>query len=95
MARVCPDCGARVISALRMPSADGHRLFDAHEVLDDRRAFAWVIVSGNAWLRTTLIDKYVYRQRLTLNQARDLADEYPHHLLHVHDDESEGDQCPG
>ena len=89
MARVCPDCGTPVISALRMPAADGHRLFDASEVRDDRRAFAWVIVSGNAWLRTALIDRYVYRQRLTENQARDLADEYPHHLLHVHESEDD------
>ena len=89
MARVCPDCGTPVISALRMPAADGHRLFDASEVRDDRRAFAWVIVSGHAWPRTAPIDRYADRQRLTDDQARDLADEYPHHLLHVHESEDD------
>lgn len=90
--RPCRDnCGQDVILAQRIPTGKW-RALDATPVTDDRMSFAMVLVGSQAWRRGDLLEHYVVSREISEDKARELVDTYPHHLLHVHDDESEGDQ---
>lgn len=87
--RSCESCGKPIVFGVRMPVGDGWRAFDAAEVTDDRRAFSWVLIEAKAWPRAHLMEHYTIYRGLSDGQARDLVDDYPHHLLHVHDREED------
>ena len=86
--RPCRDeeCGFPVIVAQRVAAAGKltWRVFDATPVTDDRRSFAHVLVGTQAWRRVDLIEHWHVTREISEEQARDLVDDYPHHLLHIH-----------
>lgn len=85
------DCDGLVIVAQRV-AGNGKltwRVFDAIPVTDDRRSFAHVLVGTQAWRRVDLVEHWHVTREIPEDQARDLVDDYPHHLLHVHDREDD------
>ena len=88
-------CGMDVIIAKRMPLYAGGpavwRALNADEVTDDRRSFAYVLVGTQAWRRVDLVEHWHVSQEISEEAARLLVDDYPHHLLHTHHTDDDGD----
>lgn len=88
--RPCDTCGELIFFAFS-PVSNSWRALTAEPVSDDRRAFSWVLIEAKAWPRAHLMEHYTIYRGLSDDQARDLVDDYPHHLLHIHPEESPDD----
>ena len=84
--RPCDSCGESIFFAFS-PVFESWRALTAEPVTDDRRAFALVVVNTQAWRRVDLLEHYLITKQVGEENARELVDTYPHHLLHVHDRE--------
>lgn len=82
--RPCETCGEDIFFALRAPIGGSWRALNAAPVTDDRKAFALVLIGHQAWRRVDLLEHYLVTREVTEEKARELADTYPHHLLHTH-----------
>ena len=65
--------------------------FSAYPADDMLRPFAWVLANGTAWQRTDLIEHYAVHREMGETAARELVEDYPHHLLHPTHHDDEGD----
>lgn len=92
--RPCDTCAGSIFFAQRVAGVGKlvWRAFDAAPVTDDRRAFAHVLVGTQAWRRGDLLEHYLVSRQLADDKARELADTYPHHMLHTHPTDEGTDQ---
>lgn len=85
-----PGCGARIILALRV---DTRRWvpYEADPREGDAMAGCHVLVGDQAWKPLPLAEHFQVQFELpSLEKARELVSEYPHHRPHLHLTEPEG-----
>lgn len=86
--RPCTVCGDLILLAKSSVSGNW-RPFSAFPADDMLRPFAWVLIGTQAWPKTDLIEHYMVTRELGEAKARDLVEDYPHHLLHPAHDEGD------